>query len=165
MAPSGKQRGACGSTYPTHAMHWVLGAGTWLAPNCSLDLCDCPLHAHILEVMPTAPTAMSCPVPPSPQLQNCPLGLGGSGLCAPLRHGNALPMPAAPQPHTLPYNALFMRRGHVSSEMPLQSSAVPVPAVTRNAGALSAWHSILASSGVSDASEYPQTTGDHSHLV
>lgn len=39
-------------------------------------------------------------------------------------------MPAAPQPHTLPYNALFMHRERLSSEMPLQSSAVPVPAVT-----------------------------------
>lgn len=52
------------------------------------------------------------------------------GLCVPLRRGNALPTPAAPQPHTLPYNAFFMHSGRLSSEMPLQSRAVPVPAVT-----------------------------------
>lgn len=59
-----------------------------------------------------------------------PFGEGGGGLFVPLRRGDALPTPAAPQPHTLPYNALFMRSGRLSSEMPLQSHAVPVPAVT-----------------------------------
>lgn len=76
---------------------------------------------------PRQPPALSPTAHPSSKL---PFGEGGGGLCVPLRRGDALPTPAAPQPHTLPYNALFMRSGRLSSEMPLQSHAVPVPAVT-----------------------------------
>lgn len=106
------------------------GTGTQLAPHHSRDLCDCPVHNYILQVMCAASPAMSCPLPPPTPGPKLHFGEGRGGLCAPLRHGDALPMPAAPQPHTLPYNALFMRSGRLSSEMPLQSSAVPVPAVT-----------------------------------
>lgn len=79
-----------------------------------------------MSAAPLQPCSTVSPTP-APKL---PFGEGGGGLCVPLRHGDALPTPAAPQPHTFPHNALFMRSGRLSSEMPLQSRAVPVPAVT-----------------------------------
>jgi len=112
-------------------MHWVLGARTQPAPNRIWDLCDCALHASHppsdVHCPPQQSPALFSPPPPAPEL---PFGEGGGGLCAPLRRSDALPAPAAPQAHTLPYNALFMRGGRLGNEMPLRSSAVPVPAVT-----------------------------------
>lgn len=129
MAPGGKWRR---EATPLFMPHHPLGA--WSrdpsAPNRSQDLSVCPLCAHSPKVTPTAPPgqspALSCTAHPS---SRTPFGAGGGGLCVPLRRGDGLPTPAAPQPHTLPYNALFMRSGRPSSEMPLQSRAVPVPAV------------------------------------
>lgn len=129
MAPGGKwHREATPLFMPHHPL------GAWSrdpsAPNRSQDLSVCPLCAHSPKATPTAPPgqspALSRTAHPS---SSTPFGAGGGGLCVPLRRGDGLPTPAAPQPHTLPYNALFMRSGRPSSEMPLQSRAVPVPAV------------------------------------
>lgn len=48
-----------------------------------------------------------------------------------------MPLPAAPQPCTLPYNALFMCSARLGSEMPLHHCSLPVPAVPLAARVLS----------------------------
>lgn len=96
------------------------------SPGCSRPYKRCEL-----------PPAMPCPLLTPLSASNPHTGAGGGGLCVPLRGGNALPMPAAPQPRTLPYNALFMRSGRLGSEMPLHRGASPVPAVPLAARALS----------------------------
>lgn len=122
---TGKQLSCSG-----HTTLWVLGAGTHLPQIAARTCLSVPFVLTVPKRRPQPPPgqspALSRTAHPS---SSTPFGAGGGGLCVPLRRGDGLPTPAAPQPHTLPYNALFMRSGRPSSEMPLQSRAVPVPAV------------------------------------
>lgn len=103
-----------------HAMDWVHGRVTMSSPSTSPGDAQCP---H------TALPSSHHPPPPS--------SFKPRGLCVPLRGGGDVPLPAAPQPCTLPYNALFMCSARLGSEMPLHHCSLPVPAVPLTAWVLS----------------------------